>query len=146
MVDDAVKEREAVLAEAAKQDADATTANSKSMHDAQVLAARSVFGPGEVGPDGTTARRLAHPGEVTDANGLPNPFGSHVNLGTAFEPRIVPMGELNPATAHDLGLPMTTRGSVAPDAPPARGNVASESPPAPDNRRDTLVEKSPTKA
>jgi hypothetical protein len=127
-------EDDKILAEAKKQDDAARKENEKAEYDAKVRAARSVFAPGETGPDGTAARRLAHPGEVTDAGGNPDPFGDHVNRGTALEPEIVPVAGLAPADAHRLGLP-TGQG----------GAVADSGPVAPEEVHDAPVAKTPAK-
>lgn len=128
-------EDDKIRAEAAKQDEAARKENEKAERDAKVLAARTVFAPGETGPDGTAARRLAHPGEVTDAGGNPDPFGTHVNRGTAEEPVIVPVAGLAPADAHRLGLPTGQGG----------GAVADSGPAAPEETRDEPVAKKPAK-
>jgi hypothetical protein len=126
-------ERDKIVAEAKKLDDAARTKNEDAEHDARVRAARTVFAEGEVGPDGTPARRLAHPGEVTDQSGNPDPYGTHVNLGTALEPNIVPVAGLAPADAHRLGLPTGVGG----------GAVADNGPVAPDDVRDAPVAKEP---
>jgi hypothetical protein len=129
-------EQDAILAEAKKLDDAARKKNESDEHDARVRAARTVFAEGEVGPDGTAARRLAHPGEVTDALGNPDPFGTHVNRGTAFDPIIVPIADLAPSEAHNLGLPTGQRAPVSTDDGPA----------APDDVRDDApVAKAPAK-
>jgi hypothetical protein len=124
-------EQDKIVAEAKKLDDAARKKNEQDEHDAKVRAARTVFAEGETGPDGTAARRLAHPGEVTDASGQPDPFGTHVNLGTALEPNIVPVAGLHPEQAHHLGLPTGVGG----------GAVADSGPVAPEETRDAPVAK-----
>jgi hypothetical protein len=133
-------ERDKIVAEAKKLDDAARTKNEDAEHDARVRAARTVFAEGEVGPDGTPARRLAHPGEVTDQSGNPDPYGTHVNLGTALEPNIVPVAGLHPEQAHRLGLPTGVGGGAVADNGPAAQRA-----PAPDDVRDTPVAKTPAK-
>jgi hypothetical protein len=124
-------EQDAILAEAKKLDDAARKKNEQDEHDARVRAARTVFAEGETGPDGTAARRLAHPGEVTDASGQPDPYGTHVNRGTALDPIIVPIADLAPSEAHSLGLPTGQHG----------GAVADSGPVAPEETRDAPVAK-----
>lgn len=133
-------EADAILAEAKKQDDEARKKNEAAEHDARVLAARTVFAEGETGPDGTAARRLAHPGEVTDAAGNPDPYGTHVNLGTAFEPNIASIAGLHPEQARRLGLPTGVGGAVVDDTGPA-----AQGAPASEEARDAPVAKEPAK-
>lgn len=122
-------EEDKIIAEAKKQDDDARKKNEQSEHDAKVLAARTVFAEGEVGPDGTAARRLAHPGEVTDAFGQPNPFGDHVNLGTALEPNIVPVaGSVDSTDVRNTGLPTGQGGGAVADSGPVAPEAVSPAP------------------
>jgi hypothetical protein len=131
-------EQDKILAEAKKLDDEARKKNETDEHDARVRAARTVFAEGETGPDGTAARRLAHPGEVTDASGQPDPYGTHVNVGTALEPNIVPIAGLAPSEAHSLGLPTGQR------ADSVRA-VADSGPVAPEEVSDTPVAKTAAK-
>jgi hypothetical protein len=128
-------EDDKILAEAQRLDDAARKKNEEAEHDAKVNRARRVFSEDEAGADGTRAVRLAHPGEVTDANGNPDPFGTHVNRGTALEPVIVPVAGLAPADAHRLGLPTGQGG----------GAVADSGPVAPEETRDHPVAKAPAK-
>jgi hypothetical protein len=130
---DAAKEEDRVLAEAKKLDDEAREKNEQAEHDVAVKRARTVFADGEEGPDGTAARRLSHPGEVTDRSGNPDPFGTHVNVGTALDPDIREIAGLHPDHARRLGLPTGVAG----------GAVADSGPVAPEEARDEPVEKEP---